>query len=400
MNTNPRFWVAAFAVVAGLTGCGGGSSSTPQPAPQPAPVPTSHSLTITTSGAGIVTSAPAGIQCGSTCNASYTSGTTVTLTATPGTGNTFTGWSGACTGTGSCTVAMNANLTVTATYATSTSAGCTGAKHTPGGPDGAGGCWPGPLNTGVPVGTVLTVYTDPCTITMADTVIDSKTVNCDLIIRASNVQIRKSKINGFITSGDDKTSGYSFTVSDSEINASPNGPRAVTAVGEVNFTVIRSHVYGGNRSAHCWYMCDISDSYFHGQDKDVTGQWHESGIRTSEGANLVHNSIGCDAPDVEPDAGCSADITSYGDFGIVQNNTIDNNLLLASPGGYCIYGGSVPSKQFPHANHIVYTNNVWQRGPNGKCGSFGPVTNFDPAEPGNVWTNNKWDDGTVLESAN
>src|SRR5262245_3496948 len=56
-------------------------------------------------GAGTVTSNPAGINCGTTCSASYTTGTPVTLTAAAGAGSTFTGWSGACTGTATtCTV--------------------------------------------------------------------------------------------------------------------------------------------------------------------------------------------------------------------------------------------------------------------------------------------------------
>src|SRR5262245_3513286 len=54
-------------------------------------------------GSGTVTSAPAGITCGTSCTASYASGTVVTLTATPASGSTFTGWSGGgCTGTGTC----------------------------------------------------------------------------------------------------------------------------------------------------------------------------------------------------------------------------------------------------------------------------------------------------------
>ncbi|HEY2988191.1 MAG TPA: hypothetical protein VGL11_10740 [Candidatus Binatia bacterium] len=67
-------------------------------------------------GSGTVTSAPAGINCGSTCSFSYTSGASVTLTATPAAGSTFSGWSGACTGTGTCSVTMNAAKSVTATF--------------------------------------------------------------------------------------------------------------------------------------------------------------------------------------------------------------------------------------------------------------------------------------------
>ena len=68
-------------------------------------------------GAGTVTSNPAGINCGATCAAQFTSGTVVTLTADPDNGSTFAGWSGGgCSGTGICVVTMNANTTVTATF--------------------------------------------------------------------------------------------------------------------------------------------------------------------------------------------------------------------------------------------------------------------------------------------
>jgi hypothetical protein len=40
----------------------------------------------------------------------------VTLTAAAASGSTFTGWSGACTGTGACSVTMSAAQSVTATF--------------------------------------------------------------------------------------------------------------------------------------------------------------------------------------------------------------------------------------------------------------------------------------------
>src|SRR6267143_785937 len=72
-------------------------------------------------GSGTVTSSdtPPSISCGPTCataSASYASGTVVTLTASPASGSTFAGWSGGCTGTGPCTVTMNAPTTVAATF--------------------------------------------------------------------------------------------------------------------------------------------------------------------------------------------------------------------------------------------------------------------------------------------
>lgn len=67
-------------------------------------------------GTGAVTSSPAGISCGADCAESYAEGTTVTLTAAAATGSTFAGWSGACTGTGTCTLTMSAARAVTATF--------------------------------------------------------------------------------------------------------------------------------------------------------------------------------------------------------------------------------------------------------------------------------------------
>lgn len=80
--------------------------------------PATATLTVTKTGGGTgtVTSSPAGIECGNTCNATFTSGGTVTLTATPTGGSTFAGWSGACSGTGSCVVTMNGDQSVTAAF--------------------------------------------------------------------------------------------------------------------------------------------------------------------------------------------------------------------------------------------------------------------------------------------
>ncbi|CAK0758973.1 conserved exported hypothetical protein [Gammaproteobacteria bacterium] len=81
--------------------------------------PSRNKLTVTRTGAGAgsVSSSPAGIDCGTDCTEDYSSGTSVTLTATKATGSTFAGWSGGgCSGTGTCTVTMNAATTVTATF--------------------------------------------------------------------------------------------------------------------------------------------------------------------------------------------------------------------------------------------------------------------------------------------
>ncbi len=68
-------------------------------------------------GAGTVTSSPAGINCGSDCSETLQDGTSVTLTASPAAGSSFTGWSGSgCSGTSTCTVVMSAARAVTAQF--------------------------------------------------------------------------------------------------------------------------------------------------------------------------------------------------------------------------------------------------------------------------------------------
>src|SRR5215475_6737024 len=82
------------------------------------PTSTPVGLTVTTAGAGsgTITSSPAGITCGTTCSATYSPGTALTLTAAATMGSTFTGWSGACTGTSSCSVTLTSETNVTATF--------------------------------------------------------------------------------------------------------------------------------------------------------------------------------------------------------------------------------------------------------------------------------------------
>lgn len=256
--------------------------------------------------------------------------------------------------------------------------------------------FPTASNTGVPVGTALSSYTGSCTVSTANTVIDSKVVNCSLNIKAKGVVIKNSRVNGTVYS--DTKGSSQFTITDSEVNI---GAREGTGLGDGNFTARRVHVTGGNRSVNCYLNCTIEDSYLHGQYTDATGRSHESGVRMGANAVIRHNTIACDAPNVPPDAGCSAGLTGYGDFDVVQNNLIDSNLFKASTGGYCAYGGSSKGKPFSNGtNSIRFTNNTFERGKNGKCGYYGPITSFDSKAPGNVWQNNRWDDGSAVAPAN
>jgi len=76
-------------------------------------------LTVTKAGAGggVVVGSP--INCGSTCKASFPTGTPVLLQVQPNNGSVFAGWGGACASNGlapGCDVTMNADQTVTANF--------------------------------------------------------------------------------------------------------------------------------------------------------------------------------------------------------------------------------------------------------------------------------------------
>ncbi|OHA92282.1 MAG: hypothetical protein A3J09_02260 [Candidatus Zambryskibacteria bacterium RIFCSPLOWO2_02_FULL_51_21] len=66
------------------------------------------------SGSGTISGT--GISCPTDCSEVYADGTNVTLTAAPAANYTFAGWSGACSGLSSCSVLMNQNRSVAASF--------------------------------------------------------------------------------------------------------------------------------------------------------------------------------------------------------------------------------------------------------------------------------------------
>jgi PKD repeat protein/subtilisin family serine protease len=76
-----------------------------------------YSLQVTKIGDGSVNSLPSGIACGLTCNAVFTAGTVVTLTATANPGSSFTQWSGDVSSTANpLIVTMDQARNITATF--------------------------------------------------------------------------------------------------------------------------------------------------------------------------------------------------------------------------------------------------------------------------------------------
>jgi PASTA domain/Divergent InlB B-repeat domain len=77
-----------------------------------------NTIAVTKSGKGTgkITSSPRGVSCGKACSHGYAYGTSVTLKAKPAKNSRFVRWSGACKGTGRCTITVTDNVKVRATF--------------------------------------------------------------------------------------------------------------------------------------------------------------------------------------------------------------------------------------------------------------------------------------------
>lgn len=265
--------------------------------------------------------------------------------------------------------------------------------------------WPDASNTGVPTGTTLTAYTGPCTITAANTVIDSKTVNCaELAVRVPGVQITKSRIIGSVTTPDDMATTAAFTLTDSEVSFPTIDAGGRTMVMAGNFTVLRSEITGGNRGIYCRFNCTVRDSWVHGTM--VTSTLHASAVRASQNSHIVHNTLHCDVPDNASGGGCSADLTGYPDFEPTKNWEIRNNLFKATPGGVCAYGGGTAGKPYSgdpaNATGIQFIDNVFEKGTTPGdhgtpvCAFYMPVMDYVAGRTGNVFQGNTYDDGAAV----
>lgn len=311
-----------------------------------------------------------------TPTASTTSRQTTTTTARPVTSSPPT------------TSTRTTTTTSRVTTPTSTTAGTTQAPSSTG--------FPSESNTGVPSGVALSAYTGPMKITASGTVIDAKRITGTLVIAAANVKISRSQVSGNI---DSDSGGASVIIEDSEVIG---GTSKTPAIGYNNITMRRVEVTGSRVSVLCGSSCDMQDSLLHKQYMATGSDWHVNGYVSNGGSNVLvkHNTIACDVRDNSNGGGCTGPAASFGDFAPLSNIKYDNNLLVASPGGYCLAAGYNPTKPYgSNPTGIVVINNVFQRGSNGKCGAFGPVTSFRSSGVGNVWSNNVWDNGGSVLAA-
>src|SRR2546427_656756 len=78
---------------------------------------TATATTAPTSGDGTISASPPGLSCGTTCEAVYPYGSSVTLTASPDSASGFGTWGKGCAGSvPTCTVAVGAPMGVSARF--------------------------------------------------------------------------------------------------------------------------------------------------------------------------------------------------------------------------------------------------------------------------------------------
>lgn len=241
---------------------------------------------------------------------------------------------------------------------------CTGWKHT---------------------GVTLATQNCPTTINTNGATYDSCLFKGTVLINASNVTIKRSRIEGRVQalSGSDLRG---LQLIDVEIDGMGRHDHNQAALGNSNYNCTRCHVHSTGRGANMTNNAQIEDSYLHGW---VTqGDDHETAIGSNGGSGnkVIHNNAICDS------GGCSAALSFYGDFAPVNDILVEKN-LFNTKGSYCTYAGSVSGKPHPKGTNIRYIDNHFGKLYNPRCGFYGAVDSWASGS-GNVWSGNVWADGS------
>ncbi|PRY12959.1 right-handed parallel beta-helix repeat-containing protein [Kineococcus rhizosphaerae] len=151
---------------------------------------------------------------------------------------------------------------------------------------------PGAFTTGLRGGAdPARVLTGDQTITTAGTVLDGVTIKGCLVVKASNVTVRNSKVvchapgrQLAVNVGDGVTG---FVVEDSEIDATGTD----VGIGWGNYTLRRVNVHGSADGARFGTNVTIEDSWIH--DMSRADGLHSDAVQTTSGANVVirHNTL-------------------------------------------------------------------------------------------------------------
>lgn len=229
--------------------------------------------------------------------------------------------------------------------------------------------YPDETNTGVPVGTSLT-SSGSFTVTTNGAVIDSLNVTGQIVVRANNVTIRRTRI----TSGDyypiDYTGSHTgLLVEDCEILGTSYNVTAGLSFN--NYTARRVFVTGCADGFKADANALIEDCYVDGLA--IGPSTHNDGVQATGGSNVTlrHNTF-----KLGDEPGVSAVVQLGNEWDTNSNWLIENNLI--DGGGWSINASSDPADN-PGAQVI---NNRFTRRAGYGAGGIG----------GAVWTGNYYDD--------
>jgi hypothetical protein len=237
-----------------------------------------------------------------------------------------------------------------------------------------------------PTGVVLSSYTGPTRITAAGTVIDGADVSSCLTIDAANVVLKRSRLRTSSRCGlalvELLASATNFRIEDVELDGNGAGGFGVTGGG---YTALRVNAHGlnGGFAIYGTVLTTIEDSWVHGltmagtQPVDCVSS--NGASRVVLRGNHLENSFNSDAV-----------VGLFGDFAALSDFRVERNLF--NGGGFAVYAGHHPAKSFPDAVQMRFLNNCFGRKYFAECGFFGPVSAYDAAASGNMWSGNTWID--------
>lgn len=222
----------------------------------------------------------------------------------------------------------------------------------------------------------------------------------EVIVMAKNITLRNSLVLGRVDAGD-QSPGNNLTLVDVEIDGSgSSGANNVPSLGFTGFSCTRCNVHGGGHGIAAEGNAHVEDSWIH-DFVAVSADDHMGAIAAhgGTGVKVIHSVVECSYSGPY-DGLCSSAVGMYGDFAQLDDYEFRNN-LFDTKDGYGVYGGSAASKPYPNATKIRFIDNLFGKKFNPKCGYYGPVTSFDVAGAGNVWSGNHWKDGSgAVDPAN
>ncbi|HEX7107336.1 MAG TPA: hypothetical protein VF218_15315 [Acidothermaceae bacterium] len=220
---------------------------------------------------------------------------------------------------------------------------------------------PGPTNTGVPAGTPLTVVNGDVVVTTPGTVIDAKHIKGALIIKASNVKVTRSLIEG--RAGSDSvviSSGSGILLQDDEVAVAHPSP-STDAMSVRGATLNRLNIHGGVDGMKLSSNSVVQNSWIHGltyfssDPAQGGGPTHNDAIQIMSGANIRITGNYLQAASSN-----NAAIQVTQDTGSTSGLYISGNW---ADGGGCTYNfsGHGPNGELLAMGGITVTNNRFGR---------------------------------------